>query len=385
MERIRADSTADDESLRRMIDFVATEPVPTMAPDTWEHIVARRSAGERGVRPLPTRRLAAAAMAAAALIVFVIARQGDNDMSGLTSRSACLPAATPTGEDFMQSSAFHRYVLAASPLPLALALGCAETSPVASLTPAPALLADRVNGERLVPAVLSYRTVASGETAADMHNISISRSNWGGDATWMIVSWSEVASGNVRRGGDTLQVDRVTLTPLAVYRRPTAESRSWGYYADRKGGRLDMSLQTPDGRIAERGNAFPKNEPVPAPYLPAILFRALDVTDGFTASFETFHPSRAFVAPFIRRNDNWTGRAVAHVRVVGEERVTVPAGSFDSWKAIVDRRWMAPTEVSIAPEEIWISKNGGWIVRTATRPDGGAEARVSELVSIRLR
>lgn len=378
---------ADCEPCRRraaqstaMRDSVRAEPVPPLSADTLERILARRAKGERGPRAVhpATRRdrsrsaaLIGGALAAGLVVAVVLARPDWSRNADMRVPSDCLPASTPTGEDPMKMPLLRRYLTATSPAPLALLLGCADQGPNAPLVPAPALAVADIRGDRLVPATLTYQatSIIDGleRLRQESRHMRISSSQLDGTPTWTINSWHQ----RPRLGtfnGDTLQVQRSTLVPLALYRRQVPVRSGWSYEVNRETRSLYMMIKNSKGEVTDRSYTLAHPDSLPKPLLLPIVFRALRLHRDWSASFEVFHPSSFFVGPFLRRRDGkWYGRTIAHVRVVGEDRVTVPAGTFDTWRVRIQREFTGEHQVVIPPEDVWVGKRDGWIVKTFSR------------------
>jgi hypothetical protein len=77
------------------------------------------------------------------------------------------------------------------------------------------------------------------------------------------------------------------------------------------------------------------------------------------------------------------------LRVLGEERVRVPAGAFDCWKVEVIGGPRIYPRQTFASHTMWVAKDEGWVVKrvetVAHHPGRGTTDFLRELTSVSAR
>lgn len=370
---------------RAMTVLLNEEPTPPLPANALARIHARRAAGERGPlveaylsrgaqgrtrrRVWPTAIGIALAASVVAAVTLSDGRQ-TGQRAAMQPTNECLDNTNSTGADPMASPTFRRLLALAYALPLTAVGGCTVDQSSTPMAPAPPLAAGVVDGARLVPATLSYRatTLLDGTSTTPLNTqLSIARSTRAGAATWVVASSGDDII------PDTLVLDAVSLVPRQAFSRRNANERGFSYSVDLDSRNLEFRIRNSRGALStDRAYVLPTSEASPAPVLLPVAMRALPLAMGWSASFEVFQPWRFFVGPFLRHNDAWYVRVTANLQVVGDDRVTVPAGIYDCWRVRVEHRWTGAVERAADDAEVmWVSKRDGWIVKTASvRGDG---------------
>lgn len=364
--------------LRAVMEMVRREPIPPVPEHALARVLARRLAGE-GRDPGDAfaapfakpgahhrRKLVVGGALAAALLVAVLLpyRLREAQRAAMQPDDSCGGTPTSTAEDPMSSMAFRRYVAMAYGIPVTALSGCAADGPIGPLPTAPALAANAIRSAKLTDATLTYRETTILDStlthSVATRSVSIRRAVQGGTPFWLVVSNS-----------DTMEMDIHSLHPRRVYRRRPPNEKGLSYAADLTTGAVWWLWQNGSGlgknasRLQPRRIQLPDSERAAGgPLLLPIVLRALPLDAHWSASFEIFDPPWFFVGPYLRLRGMRLYRTIADVHVVGESRVRVPAGTFDCWHLRVQRP-IAPGGPR-DPEDMWVSKREGWIVRSHT-------------------
>lgn len=185
---------------------------------------------------------------------------------------------------------------------------------------------------------------------------SVKKAEWNGVKTWRVI---EESTGPMGQGSDTLDLDATTLLPL---RRSTIQG----------GGMATISLLfTPEkieGKIKAGPQEIPVNIKLSEPVVSdgagmEVPISTLPLAKGYKATLNTVEVMRG------------TTKKIG-LEVIGEETVTVPAGSFEAFKI----------ELKPADGEggstVWISKKERKTVKTETKLPAqlGGGLAVGELI-----
>ncbi|HKG90382.1 MAG TPA: zf-HC2 domain-containing protein [Gemmatimonadaceae bacterium] len=386
--------------------------VPALPPAALERVLARRAAGERCILPTADAELvvvvrergpraggrtllvASAAAAAAAIAIttglpqWMQSHLADTRGARINGMSSSAAVACPPGmeTDSVRSALIERLGTIALPVILT---GCAKDS----VAPAPRITS--LDGGRVAPVALHFRThmvTDSAHTSAyGESELAVSRGSFEGRDVWVVSSSRVNVVTRWRSGPDTLYLDPATL----VARRTVA---NWG------GGRFEATFDGDLLRVAGM-RPGPAGHPQPifrsyrldqrirslaGPTQLDLALQAIPLAPNWSGSF----PIASAELPmwFMRGADKSVRTPpTATLRVVGEERVTVPAGSFDCWKVQMLTNDRISYRRVQSSNTLWVAKSSGWIVRRAVTEvrllDDGSENGtvdfVTELLSAR--
>jgi len=332
-------------------------PAPEPSKDLLERILASRAAGVRVVLPVPTRSVASTRTVRFAATAAILAGVAWLGWQVITTRSGVESELPPVwvigGVPFIPSAAFgqERFPPTRSPrYPL-----------IAQLQPT-RVRAGRwtYEGTNVVDGVF---TTSQGPP----RTIAIAAGNFEGQPVWVVSSSPEML--------DTVLVDRVTLRPLR-YVRPMRRSRLVQQYSrDSVDELLYLGPPPKERERTLRGAAvLPDHGVGPmlvswSPYAFEVLVQALPLSRPWRGSvYSTNWVSMAARFPTFTALD---------LRVAGSEHITVPAGTFDSWRVEVREG----DDKSV----LWISKDQGWLVMTRhTFSDGSGKWRTEWMSETRL-
>ena len=301
-------------ALRDLRDQLQALPVPEPPDDLLARIEASRAAGARVILPGPevTPRLRrrwltwAAAGAVAATVVLLWPRSSnDGEPSfGLFDGTPLLPA-TLQAQQVSDTAARARF-------PVLGAVDAARVR-VGRWTYAGQMISDGID------------TSAQGVSA-----FAVDRGELRGQHVWIITT---TTTGRYTRGamGDSLFLEEVSLRPRRRVMYYTGGHANERYYPDS----LSQPLSWRQADAGWHGTLY------------RLLFQLTPLTRSWRGS--------AYVALPVDR-DRWKLFPLDQ-QVVGEERVTVAAGTFDCWK--VDTK-LRRTEATL-----WVAKSGQWVVKMA--------------------
>ena len=216
----------------------------------------------------------------------------------------------------------------------------------AAQTPA-SLASAGSRGAELAPGMWTYDIVArveGEEQKIGTRALVIEQATLGGQLVWLITesSWTSGAS-----MADSLWAERATLRPL----RRSLHLGEARLVADFAGDSARGSIRTSAGSSPFVA-PIPPNSVISSGMLEALL-RLSPLAAGWSARADLVVIGSA-------------GRTHANptmLQVTGSETVRVPAGSFDSWT-------VASSTADGRTQRLWLSKAGGWVVRSvAPIPD----------------
>jgi anti-sigma factor RsiW len=381
----------DVADMRRVGELAraAAAVAPALPPGSLERVLARRAAGERAILPVTDampaaeerahphgprmgRGTAAAVWLATAAALVVLTRLPERVMS--------LPFVSGDSTGLAELRVYDRAI--------------------------------RLDPARFKPAVLRYRT----STVTDsVHTsvvaeteVDISRGRWGERDAWVVRS--HLVSSFVPRQrelpSDVLYLDPAKLAMLGQETSVTMGVRSatWGAEV--------MSDSASLRRVLARENLAP----VPVPF---VVTYAAERARSARASWNIFRlefelDRRVGISsldigvqalPLAR---NWSARVPltpaglpswlppnvprergiesTTLRVVGEERVRVPAGEFDCWEVEVTGGPRIFPRQNFVRHTMWVAKEGGWTVKRvetiAHTATGGTTDYVRELTAL---
>lgn len=354
--------------MRRLTAAAQRLETPTPKQDLLERIVSERARGARLILPAiateqPRRAESRAVLAAVAVLLLVTAigvATMDFPFFGTTrasnADSAAVALADSIGGNCMPASRIGR-VLAATGILLSAA--CAD-EPRAPSEPAFGLV-EEVDGTRLEPGRWTYEINRITDGLVSSHQgtqtISIAATTFAGATAWQLVEMRYMRF--ARSVSDTLLISQRRLKPL---HRAWAVGRRRGTQIYRTDSAVTNSIWLSPGGVEEPyrySSALPANgAPVAAgeQHL-QLLLRAVPLTESWQAS--------------IARID-WDG--FHDFMVVGEESITVPAGTFDCWivQFTVQREegWRRELRTWwVSKDKQWLIKADSYGVRLSMRPD----------------
>ena len=234
----------------------------------------------------------------------------------------------------------------------------AQEQPAAAAPPAPtapALSFDSIDGDRLAPGTWSYvQTVTRRDATVELGQrvLTVSAASEGGRPAWLLVDEMH-AHGQIFR--DSLFVRRGDLRPIRQHGEVGPMSVRLAFPGDSVTGTIELP-GAPTIPVALGGSPHPV---VSAGMLESLL-TLVPLDSGWAASV-----GQLVVSP--------VGTAVLPITltVVGEETVTVPAGTFPAW--VVE---ISTTETA---QHLWLDRATGRLLR-ARNPAPGMPDVVYETV-----
>ena len=332
---------------RSLREALATLPPTTsLDPRLIDRIRAEREAGERMVLPaadsipVAVRRgglLLVLPAAAAAILVAVVVYWArpwrHHETSTNTPRALTHQSSPALGDEFAVSEFFFPKSVFAS-----------EAVRADSLVPPLTL-----DGTRLRPGVVKYsrfeRTVGGARRLIGIESVELSETQIEGRSAWRVVQRRQIAD---THHIETLYADRTTLRILGRTVRVQPYMRYLGITVRQRllGDSLTGWMQTDSGLGRPIARSL---SPRSGPYLSDAL---APVLLGATTLGPEWRGRLSILGWAVRDGDV---SFPARLRVVGEERVTVPAGAFDCWKVAV--------EASLGMQTYWVRKSDGVGVR----------------------
>jgi hypothetical protein len=326
-------------------------------------VMAERRDGQRAVLPTsdadPARIvmrsgwLRALTVAAAAILLVVVvgrARQGHTPQMKAAAPPSLTRKSSPASSDefavsefFLPKSAFAR-------------------EPLQADSSAPPLILD---GGRLRPDVVRYarfeRVGGDARRRIGTESIELTEARIEGRAAWRVVQRRQIAD---TQRVETLYADRATLQILGRTIRVQPYMHYLGITVRQRvvGDSLTGWMQTDSGlgRPIAR-HLSPRSGPYLSDALAPVLLGATTLGPGWRGQM-------SILGWAVRDGDV---SFPARLRVVGEERVRVPAGTFECWKIAVD--------ASVGMQTYWVRQSDGVGVRALLEREGA----VRELVLTR--
>jgi dipeptidyl aminopeptidase/acylaminoacyl peptidase len=183
---------------------------------------------------------------------------------------------------------------------------------------------------------------------------SIAEASLEGKKVWRVI---EETTGPMGAGADTLDLDGTTLLPI---RRGATQGMATMWFK--------FSNEAVEGKIVAGPQEMPINVKLSGPVLPEgagveIPVGTLPLAEGYTASVEVFNTMQA-------KTQEMT------LKVTGAEKVTVPAGTFDTYKVEI-----TPQGDEGGGSKLWIAKDDHRIIRVENQLPAqmGGGVAVSEL------
>lgn len=325
-------------------------------------VMAERRNGERAVLPTPDAEPArpvrqsgwirALSVAAAIILVVVVVGRARQKYAPHIKAAAASPSrnlSPASTDDFAVSEFFlPRSAFASEPLP--------ADSGARPLT---------LDGGRLRPGAVRYarfeRVGGDARRQVGTESVELAEARIEGRAAWRVVQRRQIGD---TEHVETLYADRATLQILGRTIRVQPYTHYLGITVRQRivGDSLTGWMQTDSGL----GRPIARHlSPRGGPYLSDAL---APVLLGATTLGPAWRGRMAILGWAVRDGDV---SFPARLRVVGEERVRVPAGTFECWKIAVD--------ASIGMQTYWVRQSDGVGVRALLEREGA----VRELVLTR--
>ncbi|MEX0929703.1 MAG: prolyl oligopeptidase family serine peptidase [Balneolales bacterium] len=215
-----------------------------------------------------------------------------------------------------------------------------------------------VSGQRLRSGTLEYasRLESQGEELEMDVTRSLSRENYNGQPVWRLVEHARMPMGEIR---DTIDVRRDNLLPV---RRSTLQGPMT----------LDIHYSETgiDGNITQSGRITPLSADLDAPVFADgsglhLTLSLLPLTETYATTFRIYDVISLEVKPM-------------HLEVIGSETITVPAGSFETFKIEI-----TPLDNDSGKQTVWIGSDASRNVirvRAVLPGEMGGGSIVTELV-----
>ncbi len=330
-------------SLRTAFDRL---PTPTPRPELRSRILAARAGGIRMILPLQDRaarwsRLPRVLIAGAAAVITGIA----------------LWIYQPNLDDTANSNA-SSFFLAPS---VAFAQQVAEGPAPMKYEPL-----GRLDAKRLTPGRWTYHAavIVDGilKTDSSRRTLTVTSAKYKDFAVWQVTN--EWASQNPFGRGtyvDTILVDGSTLWPIHRSVDRPRVSQVEDFTADSVFG-TDLVKQTQRYPALTVKGAASLRRPMVDWMTLKPLFQAATLQGGWSGSVYV-----TFMQP--QRDRLYFPSFTLDLRIVGHERIKVPAGSFDCWKILagVPAVGTVSPGYNARPSEIWVSQDHQWVIQIRDR------------------
>ena len=334
--------------------IAALEP-PELPDDTLARIVARRARGERialptsnafwqrsNRKPIVVAGTLVGLAAAIVVALFVHGHERDVQDAASLEPMALAPVDAACASYAPQDSLMLRHSMV-STFGVAAACG-AELEPALAVTVDPAQIA---------PGRYTYggRTVTDGlhTRAFKLTTISISRTTWHGTPALIAVRDGPLIT---RVSLDSITVSAKDLTPLHWASWYPTQKPVGSVHADFVADSVTIVMK---GRIDTSGTfAYPQRSGrLPQEWAHYLAIPSLPLAIGWHGVLEIAAPFHPHAHAYFTK-----GWATISLRVVGRERVKVPAGVFDCWKVSVGESGL--------DSYIWASTASHVVVRSQT-------------------
>lgn len=315
-------------------------PAPDPSPDVLSRILRSRALGVKPALQTPTRapwRWVAVAVVAGLLV------------AGSWALSVSLTEVADSQSEFLRNTWLWRE----------------RTPSVSGKVPQPrydVVTSDMLDLSRMTEGVWTYLSETTTDRVLTRPNgvtrIRVSRATHASAPVWMVLKAIRESRGAYWVNyGDTTYLDASSLRPI----RTSA-------YANRYRTRLRQSF-TRDSGYESIDLTYPQQRAirgaVPLAFPTNVLFVNDWSLDRLSVAFPALPLSRGwrgslYQVAFISRPD---ARKVSplDLRVVGTDRITVPAGTFDCWRVTVEMHvW------DVERYTVWVSRNNGWAVKIRT-------------------
>jgi hypothetical protein len=335
-------------------DITAIEP-PVLPDETFARIVARRARGERIALPTSGRAaplqiqktavLGASMVGVAAAILVAslvhIRHRGAHEIAA--SELVTLSAVDAACANYTrQDSSLLRHLMV-SAFGVSAACG-AELDPAVPFT---------VNAAQIAPGRYTYggRTITDGLHTREFAptTISISRTTWRGTPALIAVRDGPLIS---RVSLDSLTVSALDLAPLHWAAWYPTQKPVGSVHADFVGDSVTIVMK---GRIDTTGTfAYTQaSGRLPQEWVHYLTVPSLPLRSGWHGVLEIAAPFHPHTHAYFTK-----GWATMSLQVIGRDRVTVPAGTFDCWKVSVGEPGF--------DSYMWVSTTNHLVVRSQT-------------------
>lgn len=321
-------------------------PTPTPRPELRSRIMAARAGGMRVILPLRDRatrgsRWQRVLIAGAAALILGIALwiyQPNLDDTGVSNATSF----------FLAPSVAFAQQVAEGPAPM-------KYEPL-----------DRLDAKRLTPGRWTYHAavIVDGilRTDSSRRTLTVTSAEFKDLSAWQVTNeW--VSQNPFGRGAyvDTILVDGRTLWPIHRSVDRPRFSLVEDFTSDSVFG-TDLVKQTPRYPSHTVKGAASLPRPMADWMTLKPLFQAATIHKGWRGSVYVM-----FMQP--QRDRVYFPSFTLDLRVVGHERVTVPAGSFDCWKILagVPAVGTIGAGYSARPSEIWVSQDHQWVIQIRDR------------------
>ncbi|HEX9829189.1 MAG TPA: alpha/beta fold hydrolase [Bacteroidota bacterium] len=212
-------------------------------------------------------------------------------------------------------------------------------------------------GSMLKPYTAKYSTKVStmGQELTVSSTRTVSEAQSGGKNVWRII---DVGSSPMGNAIDTLELDAATLLPV---RRAGQQGMATMWFTFKSDG--------VEGKIVAGPQEMPINAKLAGPVLSdgagiEIPLSTLPLAEGYTGTYEAFDMMQAKSKKM-------------SLKVVGSENVTVPAGTFDTFKVEI-----TPADGEAGGSTLWISKDSRRTVKSEVQlpPQMGGGKALGEMV-----
>ena len=335
-------------------------PAPEPSPDLLPRILRSRAMGVR--IPFPTRAsiapwrwIAAAAVATVLIggtwvVSLSLSKIGESRGSGRDRIAELL-----SGTMLRPSASDEHESLAKTPRP--------KYALILSGTLAPSRMTEGVWTYQSTTTTDDVLTQPSGAT-----RLRLARATYAGRPAWTVNTARQLRAGVWTEYTDTTYLDASTLRPQHAVAYANKRRTRFVQTFSEDSGHESIDMAGPMQRSWRGAIAFPFPRE-------ALFFNDWS-TDRLAALFPAIPLARRwrgtlYQVAFISRAD-MRSLAPLDIRVVGTDRVTVPAGTFDCWRLEVETHLWA-TERS----RMWVSRETGWLIKTQTH---GSDYVVNEVL-----
>jgi len=336
-------------------------PVPDASPDLLRRILHSRAMGKRITFPTRDSTAPWRWIAAAAVVTVLISGSwvvslslsklqesragGARDQLAELLRDTRLWPSPGGGEETLRVPARPKYAL---------------------------ILSDALSHSRMIEGVWTYQSTTTTDDVLTQPSgatrLRLARATYAGRPAWTVNTARQLRAGGWTEFMDTTYLDASTLRPqhAVTYANKRRTRLVQTFSADSAHESIDIT--GPMQRSWRGAIAFPFPRE-------ALFFNDWS-TDRLAALFPAIPLARGwrgtlYQVAFISRVDI-RSFAPLDLRVVGTDRVTVPAGTFDCWRLEVETHLWG-TERS----RMWVSRDRGWLIKTQSH---GSDYVVNEVL-----
>jgi len=225
---------------------------------------------------------------------------------------------------------------------------------------------DRLDAKRLTPGQWTYHAavIVDGilRTDSSRRTLTVTSTRYKGLSVWQVVNeWEPQSPFGQSTYVDTILVDGGSLRPIhRGVDRPRA-TQVEDFTPDSVFG-ADLVKQTPRYPALTVKGAASLRRPMVDWMTLKPLFQAATLQEGWRGSIYV-----TFMQP--QRDGVYFPSFTLDLRIVGHERIKVPAGSFDCWKILAGVPAVGTVSPGYAarPSEIWVSRDRQWVIQIRDR------------------